>query len=143
MSDKPFAFIFAMPAMVACCVGIPLLLGRLMNVGLIAWLAAATFVVVVVIAVAVASVHLMDRRKRRHLGARHERAVVAFALMTVAAYGLMLVIGSMAASSTARAQTPAVVELGSPAPDMAFTREYDVSPHVSMDKILAFDASVQ
>ena len=29
MSDKPFAFILAVPAMVACCVGIPLLLDGL------------------------------------------------------------------------------------------------------------------
>ena len=51
------------------------------------------------------------------------RPVVAFALMTVAAYGLMLAIASISSTSslTASAQTKAVVELGSPAPDMAFT----------------------
>ncbi len=51
------------------------------------------------------------------------RALVAFALMTVAAYGMMLAIASVSSISslTASAQTQAVVKLGAPAPDMTFT----------------------
>lgn len=66
MSDKRFAFI-AVPAMVACCVGLPLLLGWLMSVGLFAWLADSAFVVIVVVVIAAAVVYVLhrDRRKQR------------------------------------------------------------------------------
>ena len=78
MSDRPLALIFAVPAMVACCVGLPLLLGWLMSVGLFAWLAGSAFVVIVVVVIAAVVVYVLhrDRRKRRHLGALQEQAVV-------------------------------------------------------------------
>ena len=60
---------------------------------------------------------------RARCSSLYGRPVVAFVLMTVAAYGLMLAIASISSTSslTASAQTKAVVELGSPAPDMTFT----------------------
>ena len=51
------------------------------------------------------------------------RAVMALALISVAAYGLMITTGSISSSSgsTASAQTPAKVAIGAPAPDFTFT----------------------
>ena len=59
------------------------------------------------------------------------RAQAAFALMAVAALGLMLAIGSMTASSTASAQTQAVLKLGAPAPEIAFTTQDGVERRLS------------
>ena len=51
------------------------------------------------------------------------RAIMALALITVVAYGLIITTGSISSttSSTAHAQTPAKVEIGAPAPDFTFT----------------------
>lgn len=50
-------------------------------------------------------------------------AIMAFALITVVAYGLMITTGSISStsSSTASAQATAKVEIGAPAPDITFT----------------------
>ncbi len=54
---------------------------------------------------------------------RPRRAAFALTLAATLAYGLMLAVGAVALfpSTTANAQTAAVVEIGAPAPDMAFT----------------------
>ncbi len=78
MNGKPLAYIIGLPVMVACCIGAPLLMGSLVGVGLFAWLADNTFAVIAVGMVAAAVVYVLhrDRRKRRHLGALQEQAVV-------------------------------------------------------------------
>ncbi len=49
------------------------------------------------------------------------RALAAVSLIAFTAHGLMLAIGNVSSISTARAQTQDVVEIGAPAPDIAFT----------------------
>ena len=77
MNDKPLAFVIALPAMVACCLGLPLLVAWITGVGLFAWLAENTFAVVAAGLIAGGVGYLLhrDRKKRRHLRARREPAV--------------------------------------------------------------------
>ncbi len=71
MSDKPLAIVFALPVMVGCCVGAPLLVAWLAGAGLFAWLADNTFVIIAVAVVpAVAYLLHRDRKRRRLLDAQ-------------------------------------------------------------------------
>ncbi len=76
MNDNFFACIFTYVGIAACCIGVPLLIIFLGGVGIFAWIADNTLAVVglglIVIALIVFN---RDRKKRRHLGTRRERAV--------------------------------------------------------------------
>ncbi|MEE8252376.1 MAG: hypothetical protein V3R17_00420 [Hyphomicrobium sp.] len=76
MNDNFFAYIFTYVGIAACCIGVPLLITFLGGAGIFAWIADNTLAVIglglIVIALIVCN---RDRKKRRHLGARRERAV--------------------------------------------------------------------
>ena len=76
MYDKFIGSIVALPVMVACCVGVPLLVGWITGAGLFAWFADNAFAAIGLFSIA-AVVYLVhrDRKRRRHLGAQRERAV--------------------------------------------------------------------
>jgi hypothetical protein len=76
MNDKLLAHIFGFVAVAACCIGVPALIIFLGGLGLFAWFASNSLALFA-LALIVAAGYLLhrDRRKRRRLGARRERAV--------------------------------------------------------------------
>ena len=76
MHDKVTGFFVALPVMVACCVGVPWLVGWLMGVSFTALIADNALAVLAAASIpAVAYLVHRDRKKRRTLRARNGRAV--------------------------------------------------------------------
>ena len=77
MNDKPVGFIVALPIMVGCCLGLPLLVGWIAAGSVFAWLADNIFAAIAVVVIVPAVVYLLhrDRKQRRHLRASNEQAV--------------------------------------------------------------------
>ena len=76
MSDKFLAYNFTYVGMVACCIGVPLLIIFLGGVGIFAWIADNNWAVVGLGLIGIALILFnRDRKKQRRLDARRERAV--------------------------------------------------------------------
>ncbi len=76
MNDNFFAYIFTYVGIAACCIGVPLLITFLGGAGIFAWIADKTLAVIGLGLIGIALILFnRDRKKRRHLGARRERAV--------------------------------------------------------------------
>ncbi len=76
MNDNFFAYIFTYVGIAACCIGVPLLITFLGGAGIFAWIADNTLAVIGLGLIGIALILFnRDRKKRRHLGARRERAV--------------------------------------------------------------------
>ncbi len=76
MNDNFFAYIFTYVGIAACCIGVPLLITFLGGAGIFAWIADNTVAVIGLGLIGIALILFnRDRKKRRHLGARRERAV--------------------------------------------------------------------
>ena len=76
MNDNFFAYIFTYVGIAACCIGVPLLITFLGGAGIFAWIADNTLAVIGLGLIGIALILFnWDRKKRRHLGARRERAV--------------------------------------------------------------------
>ena len=76
MNDKFLAYFFTYVGMVACCIGVPLLIIFLGGVGIFAWIADNNWAVVGLGLIGIALILFnRDRKKQRRLDARRERAV--------------------------------------------------------------------
>ncbi len=76
MSDKFLAYFFSYVGIAACCIGVPLLIVFLGGLGLFAWIADNALAVIGLGLIGIALILVnRDRKNRRRLGARRERAV--------------------------------------------------------------------
>jgi hypothetical protein len=76
MKDKFLAYFFSYVGIAACCIGVPLLIVFLGGLGIFAWIADNTMVVIGLGLIGIALILFnRDRKKRRRLGAWRERAV--------------------------------------------------------------------
>ncbi len=76
MSDKFLAYFFSFVGIAACCIGVPLLIIFLGGLGLFAWIANNALAVVGLGLIGIVLILFnRERKNRRRLGARRERAI--------------------------------------------------------------------